>query len=66
VGFELVDVLHKPLNNAVEQKAENRLVWLKRGIVAGLGAGLLLSAKLWVSTREYPLVPLLDFVPPLP
>jgi hypothetical protein len=66
VGFELVDVPHKPLNNAVEQKAENRLVWLKRGIVAGLGAGILLSAKLWVSTREYPLVPLLDIVPPLP
>lgn len=41
-------------------------MWLKRGIVAGLVAGLLLSAKLWVSTREYPLTPLLDFVPPLP
>ena len=41
-------------------------MWLERGTVAGLVAGLLLSAKLWVSTREYPLVPLLDFVPPLP
>jgi hypothetical protein len=27
---------------------------------------LLLSVKLWVSTREFPLVPLLDVVPPLP
>jgi hypothetical protein len=54
------------LNSGVQQRAENRLVWLKRGIVAALAAGLLLSAKLWVSTREYPLVPLLDFVPPLP
>ena len=47
-------------------KGENRLVWLERAIVAGLVAGLLLSVKLWVSTREYPLVPLLGFVPPLP
>ena len=46
--------------------AENRLVWLKRGIVAGLVVGLLLSARLWVSTREYPLAPPLDLVPPLP
>jgi hypothetical protein len=59
-------VPHRPLNNGVQQKAENRLVWLKRGTVAGLVAGLFLSAKLWVSTREYPLVPLLDFVPSLP
>jgi hypothetical protein len=50
----------------VQQNADNRLVWLKRSIVVGLIAGLLLSAKLWVSTREYPLVPLLDFIPPLP
>ena len=41
-------------------------MWLKWSIVAGLVAGLLLSAKLWVSTREYPMVPLLGFVPPLP
>ena len=27
---------------------------------------MLFSVKLWVSTRAYPLVPLLDFVPPLP
>jgi len=49
----------------VQQRAENRLVWLERGTVAGLVAGLLLSAKLWVSTREYPLISVLD-VPPLP
>jgi hypothetical protein len=54
------------LNNAVQQKVENRLAWLKRGTVGGLVAGLLLSAKLWVSTREYPVVPLLDFISPLP
>jgi hypothetical protein len=54
------------LNCGVQHKADIRLVWLSRSIVAGLVAGLLLSAKLWVSTREYPLVPLLDIVPPLP
>lgn len=59
-------MLHKPFNGGVQERAENRLVWLKRGTVAALVAGLLLSAKLWVSTREYPLVPLLNFVPPLP
>ena len=50
----------------MRQVAENRLVWLKWGTIASLIAGLLLSAKLWVSTREYPLVPLLDLVPPVP
>jgi hypothetical protein len=54
------------LNYGVQHKADIRLVWLRRSIVAGLVAGLLLSAKLWVSTRDYPLVPLLDLVPPLP
>ena len=41
-------------------------MWLERGVVAGLLAGVLLSVKLWVSAREYPLVPLLDFLAPLP
>ncbi len=41
-------------------------MWLNRVIVVGLVVGLLFSTKLWVSTREYPLVPLLGFVPPLP
>jgi hypothetical protein len=54
------------LNDEVQHKADIRLLWLRRSIVAGLVAGLLISAKLWVSTREYPLVPLLDIVPPLP
>ncbi|HSK99741.1 MAG TPA: hypothetical protein VK869_05340 [Rubrobacteraceae bacterium] len=52
--------------NEVRHKAVNRLAWLERAIVVSLVVGLLLSAKLWVSTRAYPLVPLLGFVPPLP
>jgi hypothetical protein len=57
---------HTSPGSGVQQRGENRLVWLKWSVVIALVAGLLLSAKLWVSTRAYPLVPLLDFVPPLP
>ena len=54
------------LNGGVQEKTENRLLWLKRGLVAALLAGLLLSPRLWVSTREYPLVPFSEFLPLLP
>jgi hypothetical protein len=56
----------KTLNNDVRQKTENRLAWLRRAVVVAFIAGLLLSPKLWVSTREYPLTPLWDLVPPTP
>jgi hypothetical protein len=59
-------VLRLLLNGGVQERAENRLLWLKRGLIAALIMGLLLSTKLWVSTREYPLVPLSDLVPILP
>src|SRR5215212_10381883 len=49
-----------------QRGAENRLVWLRLVLVAGLVAGLLLSPNLWISTRSYPLTPLWDAVPPLP
>ena len=48
-----------------QQKVENRLVWLSWAVGLGLIAGLLLSPKLWVSTRTYPSTPLLG-LPPLP
>ncbi|HEY3840578.1 MAG TPA: DoxX family protein [Bryobacteraceae bacterium] len=35
-------------------------------ICLGLIAGLLLSPKLWLSDRDYPLTPALDFFPPIP
>lgn len=47
----------------MQESAQIRLLWLKRGLVTALILGLLLSTKLWVSTREYPLVPFSDFVP---
>jgi hypothetical protein len=49
-----------------QRGAENRLVWLRLVLAAGLVAGLLLSPNLWISTRYYPLTPLWDAVPPLP
>jgi hypothetical protein len=45
---------------------EPRLFPLRAAIAAGLMAGLLLSHKLWVSTRFYPLTPVAHFFQPLP
>ena len=47
-------------------EAEGRLAWLRLALVTALISGLLLSPKLWVSTRAYPLTPLWDAIPPLP
>jgi hypothetical protein len=44
---------------------EPRLFPLRAAIAAGLMAGLLLSHKLWVSTRFYPLTPVAHFFQPL-
>jgi hypothetical protein len=35
-------------------------------VCLGLIAGLLLSPKLWLTARSYPLTPVCDFLPPLP
>src|SRR5919199_1595666 len=48
------------------QKTRRRLAWLKLAIVAGLISGLLLSPRIWVSGRVYPLTPLFGQIPPLP
>jgi hypothetical protein len=45
---------------------EAQLFRLRMAVIAGLMAGLLLSPKLWVSTRLYPLTPVEDFLKPLP
>jgi hypothetical protein len=45
---------------------EARLFRLRAVVAAGLMAGLLLSPKLWVSTRFYPLTPVAPFLKPLP
>lgn len=41
-------------------------MWLRVAVAAGLIAALLLSPKLWVSTRFYPLTPVAQFIRPLP
>lgn len=44
----------------------SRIFWLKIIVVAGLILGLLLSVKLWAGPRFFPLVPVLDGLPPIP
>ena len=46
--------------------SESRLYWLKIVISLGLISGLLLSLKLWAGARFYPLLPVLDILPPIP
>lgn len=43
-----------------------RLAWLTRVLALALLCGLLLSPKLWLSTRSYPLTPVTDALPPIP
>lgn len=45
---------------------DKRLLRTKTAVVAGFVAGLLLSPKLWVSTRFYPLVPVVHGLPHIP
>ncbi len=42
-----------------------RVWWLKFGVVEGMLVGLLLSAKLWMNGRPYPLTPVWDGLKPL-
>ena len=46
--------------------ARSRPVWLRISLVAALLAGFALSPKLWLSSRLYPLTPLLSFIRPFP
>ena len=40
-----------------------RIVYTKTAIVLGFAAGFLLSSRLWVSSRFYPLIPILHGLP---
>ena len=46
--------------------ASKRLLYLRVAIVAATIAGMVLSHKLWLSARLYPLTPLLPFLRPIP
>lgn len=43
-----------------------RLLIAKWLVVAGLASGLALCPRVWLSDREYPLVPLIEALPPIP
>src|SRR5215471_13453842 len=49
-----------------EWPAATSLAWLKVTAAGALVVGFLLSPKLWLSARSYPLVPVLGFLPPIP
>jgi len=42
-----------------------RVTYTRTTVVLGFAAGFLLSSKLWISTRYYPLVPIVHGLPPL-
>ena len=44
----------------------SRIYWLKVIVSIGFLFGLLLSPNLWVSSRFYPLTPVLNVLPPIP
>ena len=46
--------------------ADRTLLRVKTVVVVGLAAGMLLSPKLWVSTRFYPVVPVFHWLPRIP
>jgi hypothetical protein len=50
----------------VAKPLDGRIFWLKATVGAGLAAGFLLSPKLWVSSRMYPLAPVWQFLPVIP
>jgi hypothetical protein len=43
-----------------------RTFWVKAVVAAGLLAGFLMSPRLWATKRFFPLVPVADWLPPLP
>ncbi len=43
-----------------------RLFWLKAVVAGGLLSGFLLSPKLWLSSRHYPLCPISEILPNIP
>ena len=44
----------------------HRVAFAQRAAAAGMAAGVLISWKLWLTTRLFPHFPVLDFVPQLP
>lgn len=49
----------------VTATAFQRLTYTRLVVVLGFAAGFLLSSKLWISTRYYPLIPAIHGLPPI-
>ncbi len=45
---------------------DRKLVWLKITLAAALGLGFILSWRLWISSRQFPLVPVITNLPTVP
>src|SRR5262249_57704996 len=45
---------------------QRRLAWLTRVVAVALLGGFLLSFRLWLTDRSYPLTPVSDLLPPVP
>jgi predicted DCC family thiol-disulfide oxidoreductase YuxK len=60
-GYRIIAAHRHALFNAM-----SRIFLLKAVISLGFIVGLLLSLKLWVSSRLYPLTPVVDMFPPIP
>lgn len=43
-----------------------RAEWLKASLALAMAAGLLLSLRLWLSQRDFPLTPVFSWLPPIP
>ena len=53
------------LGDIAEPVTSNRVSWLKVTIAAGMLSGLLLSHKLWVNSRSYPVTPVHPLLRPV-
>ena len=47
-------------------ESDRKLVWLKITLALALGLGLILSWRLWISSRLFPLVPVITNLPTVP
>lgn len=52
-------------NNSFWSSNEQRLKWVRSVLVLAMLLGIILSYRLWTFTHEFPLAPLLEFVPAL-
>jgi len=53
----------KPVNSLLPGNDRDTIAWLKAAVPAALLAGVLLSPRLWLSARSFPLVPVWSWLP---